>query len=43
MTHVRINKSKEFEDLLLDNILLKIHNETLGNRNPKWNEWWKIV
>jgi len=41
MTHVRIHKSKEFGELLLDNILLKMHNETLGNRNPKWNEWFK--
>jgi len=41
MTHVRTNKLKEFGELLLDNILLKMDNETLGNRNPKWNEWFK--
>jgi hypothetical protein len=37
------NRLKEFEELLLDNNLLKVHNATLGDRNPKWNEWWKIV
>ncbi len=41
MILVRINKSKEFEELLLDNILRKMHNETLGNRNTTWNEWFK--
>jgi hypothetical protein len=34
------NKSKEFEELL-DNTLLKVHNQALGNRNPKWKEWWQ--
>jgi hypothetical protein len=33
------NKLKEFEELLLGNILLKVHNQTLGDKNPKWNEW----
>ncbi len=35
---VRMNKLKEFEELLLDNTLLKVHNQALGDRNPKWKE-----
>jgi hypothetical protein len=34
---------KEFEELLLDNTLFKVQNETLGDKNPKWKEWWQIV
>jgi hypothetical protein len=34
---------KEFEELLLDNTLFKVQNQVLGNRNPKWKEWWEIV
>jgi hypothetical protein len=34
---------KEFEELFLENILFKVHNQTLGNRNPKWNKWWQII
>jgi hypothetical protein len=37
------NKLKEFEELLLDNTLLKVQNQALGNKNPKWKEWWQIV
>jgi hypothetical protein len=29
--------------LLPDNILLKVQNQALGDRNPKWKEWWKTV
>jgi hypothetical protein len=32
------NKLKEFEELLPDNILLKVQNQALGDRNPKWKE-----
>jgi hypothetical protein len=28
------NRLKEFEELLLDNILLKVHNQALGDKNP---------
>lgn len=28
------NRLKEFEELLLDNILLKVQNQALGDRNP---------
>jgi hypothetical protein len=34
------NQLKEFEELLLDNALLKVKNQTLTDRNPKWKEWW---
>jgi hypothetical protein len=34
---------KEFEELLLDNTLLKVQNPTLGDKNPKWKEWWQII
>jgi hypothetical protein len=34
---------KKFEELFLENILLKMQNQTLGNRNPKWNKWWHII
>jgi hypothetical protein len=37
------NRLKEFEELLLDNTLLKVQNQALGDRNPKWKEWWQIV
>jgi hypothetical protein len=37
------NKLKEFEELLLDNTLFKVHNQALGGKNPKWKEWWQIV
>ncbi len=37
------NRLKEFEELLLDNTLLKVQNQALGDKNPKWNEWWQIV
>ncbi len=37
------NKLKEFEELLLDNRILKVCNQALGNKNPKWKEWWQIV
>jgi len=37
------NRLKEFEKLLLDNTLFKAQNQTLGDRNPKWKEWWQIV
>jgi hypothetical protein len=36
------NMLKEFEELLLDNTLLKIQNQVLGDKNRKW-EWWQIV
>jgi hypothetical protein len=37
------NRLKEFEELLLDNTLFKMQNQTLRNKNPKWKEWWQIV
>jgi hypothetical protein len=35
------NNLKEFE--LLDNTLLKVQNQALGDKNLKWKEWWQIV
>jgi hypothetical protein len=37
------NKLKEFEELLLDNALLKVQNQTLVEKNPKWKEWWQTM
>ncbi len=37
------NKLKEFEELLLDNMLFKVQNHTLETKNPKWKEWWQTV
>jgi hypothetical protein len=34
---------KEFEELMLDNTLLKVQNQVFGDKNPKWKEWWQIV
>jgi hypothetical protein len=34
---------KEFEELLLDNTLFKVQNQALGDKNPKWKEWWQTV
>jgi len=34
------NRLKEFEELLLDNALLKVQNQALVDNNPKWKEWW---
>jgi hypothetical protein len=36
------NKLKEFEELLLDNTLFKVHNQAIGDKNPKWKEWCQI-
>jgi len=40
---IRINMLKEFEELMLDNTLLKVQNQVFGDKNPKWKEWWQIV
>jgi hypothetical protein len=37
------NRLKEFEELLLDNTLFKVQNQALGDRNPKWKEWWQTI
>jgi hypothetical protein len=37
------NQLKEFEELLLDNALFKVLNQTLADKNPKWKEWWQAV
>jgi hypothetical protein len=37
------NRLKEFEELLLDNTLLKVQNQTLEDKNLEWKEWWQIV
>jgi hypothetical protein len=34
---------KEFEELILDNALLRVQNQTLVDKNPKWKKWWQIV
>jgi len=35
------NRLKELKELLLDNTLLKVQNQALGDKNPKWKEWWQ--
>jgi hypothetical protein len=37
------NQLKEFEELILDNALLKVQNKTLADKNLKWKEWWQTV
>jgi hypothetical protein len=37
------NQLKEFKELLLDNALLKVQNQTLVDKNPKWKGWWQII
>jgi hypothetical protein len=37
------NMLKEFEELLLDNTLFKVHNQALGDKNHKWEEWWQSI
>jgi hypothetical protein len=37
------NWLKEFEELLLYNVLFKVQNQALANKNPKWKEWWQSV
>jgi hypothetical protein len=33
---------KEFQELL-NNILLKVWNQALGDRNPKWKQWLQTI
>ncbi len=42
-TNYMDNQLKGFEELLFDNALLKVHNQTLADKNPKWEEWWQTV
>jgi hypothetical protein len=37
------NQLRGFEELLLDNALLKVHNQALVDKNPKWKEWWQTI
>jgi hypothetical protein len=37
------NKLKEFKESLLDNTLLKVQNQVLGDKNLKWKEWWEKI
>jgi hypothetical protein len=37
------NSLKEFKELLLNNTVLKVQNQALGDRNPKWKEWWQTI
>jgi hypothetical protein len=37
------NRLKEFEELLLDNALLKVQNQALVSKSLKWKEWWQTV
>ncbi len=34
---------REFEELLLDNALLKVQNQTLVKKNPKWENLWQTI
>jgi hypothetical protein len=27
----------------LDNVLLKVHNQALAHKNPKWKQWWQTI
>jgi len=37
------NRLREFEELLLDNISLKVQNQALTDNNLKWKEWWQTL
>jgi hypothetical protein len=37
------NRVKKFEELWFDNTLLKVQNQALVDKNPKWKEWGQIV
>jgi hypothetical protein len=37
------NKLKDFKELLLYNTLLKVQNQALGDKNPKWKEWLQTI
>jgi hypothetical protein len=37
------NWLREFEELLLDNALLKVQNQALVDKNPKWKKWWQTI
>jgi hypothetical protein len=37
------NRLKEFEELLLDNTLFKVQNQTLKDKNTNWKEWWPTI
>jgi hypothetical protein len=42
--HVKMhNRLKEVEELLLDNTTFKVQNQALGDKNPKWKEWWQTI
>ncbi len=40
MSSIMNNMSKDFEELILNNTLLKMQNQAFKDRNPKWKEWW---
>jgi hypothetical protein len=42
-TTYKDNQLKEFEELFLDNTLLKVQNQTLTDKNLKWKEWWQTM
>jgi hypothetical protein len=37
------NRLKELEEFFFDNALLKVQNQTLVDKNPKWKEWWQTI
>jgi hypothetical protein len=37
------NCLREFEELVLDNALLKVQNQALDDKNLKWKEQWQII
>jgi UDP-galactopyranose mutase len=37
------NQLREFEELLLDNALLKVQNQALVEKNPKWEKLWQTI
>jgi hypothetical protein len=37
------NRLKEFEELLMDNTLFKVQNQTLVDKNLKWKERWQTM
>ncbi len=37
------NQLKKFEELLLYNVVFKVQNQALANKNPKWKDWWQTM
>lgn len=37
------NWLKGFDESFLDNALVEVYNQTMDDKNPKWEEWWQTL